>query len=254
MESSNAKRLLDRLPDWIRICEKKQRPLVTGFYTPADGQILEDRLKAIQTICYERTGGYPEAERRVFRLYPPVLAGDAMLKEPPVAVLQITWDPRYDVLTHRDLLGALMGLGIKREKIGDILLEPGSALLFADKLLADYIKQNLSQAGKASLSQREIPQDALQIPEAPVKTVHTTVSTPRLDSLAAACFGLSRSKAVPLIESGRVLVNWKPVLKGGVLLKEGDVISIRGMGRGRVASFGHRTKKDRLTVTLQRLL
>lgn len=254
MEPLNQKQLLDRLLDWVRTCEKQQQPLVTDFYTPAQGQVLESRLKGIKTICYERTGGYPDAERRVFRMYPTALAGDAILAVPAVAVLQMTWDPRFDILTHRDLLGALMGLGIKRDKIGDILLESGSALLFADKPLADYIAQNLTQAGKASLSVREILYDDLDVPKVRVETVRTTVSSPRLDSLAAACFGLSRTKMAPLIESGRVFVNWKPALKGGILLQEGDVISIRGLGRGRVETFGHRTKKDRLTVTLQRLL
>ena len=161
---------------------------------------------------------------------------------------------KEDTLTHRDFLGSLMAQGITREKLGDILVSEGACDLIVSRDIAPYLLQNVTGAGRVKLSVSEIELSGLNVPELKVRGIRDTVSTLRLDAVAASGFSMSRGKAQELISSGRVQLNHRETLKAGTPVAQGDVISARGLGKFEVAEVGGLSKKGRTALLLRRYL
>lgn len=195
-------------------------------------------------------GGYPDAERRMAAFH----TGEA--PEPweyPVGCIEIKWNARYAAPGHRDLLGAVMGLGLERDATGDIApgREDGTAYLFAHRDVESYICASLESAGRAALKLRSVEEPAgIRPPEGVLLRI--TVSSNRLDSVLAAALKLSRSEAQRLIEAGLVKRQHIIEQRGDIHLEEGDLLSVRGYGRMRIASFDGQTRKGRLALRLIR--
>ena len=168
--------------------------------------------------------------------------------------IKIKWDKRFYTIGHRDVLGAFMGMGCKREILGDIVITPEGAHFVADKSFANYIESNLTQIGSAPVTITEIPRESLAQREEKVKIISATVADLRLDAVAAAGYGVSRSRMADEIKSLNVRVNWKEAKKPSQSVNEGDVISFRSRGRVEVAEIRGTTKKGRMSITLKRYI
>ena len=236
-----------RIRDLMRQYEKRDLLLCTPFLDPAAAREAEGMAKRCRPLLL---GGYPEAERRALFLLPFDMEAEDVDESEYFAALRIK-TPREE-LTHRDFLGSVLALGIKRERIGDILVSGEEALLVVEKKLAPYIAEELFRVGRASAHTEEVPLSELAPPEKKERHITATVQTPRLDAVAAAAFQLSRSRMGALIDAGAVSLNWKQTLKRDAEVSEGDVISIRHMGRAKVESFGGRSRKDRQFLSLIR--
>lgn len=168
------------------------------------------------------------------------------------------WRPAFppgSELSHRDILGSLMGLGLTREKLGDILL-PGDRTCQVI-LLREVLPILLSQwesAGRWRLKLREIPLASLSPGEAKVRLIRDTVATPRLDAVLAAGFSLSRSKAMAYISAGKAAVNHRECLKGDKLVDVGDILTCRGLGKCVVREIPGQSKKGRTMLVLERYI
>ena len=195
-------------------------------------------------------GGHEDAERCIAAFHadePPAP------EDYPLVCLALSWNPKYAEPGHRDLLGAVMGLGLERDAVGDIALGAagGTAYLFVHRDVEAYVTGNLDSAGRAKLNvrpAREAPQ--LKPPEG--ISLRVTVSSFRLDAVLAAGLKLSRSEAQRLIEGGQVKRNHVELLRGDARLEEGDLLSVRGHGRVRVDGFEGLTRKGRQAVRLFR--
>ena len=152
---------------------------------------------------------------------------------------------------HRDFLGSLMGMGIVREKVGDILVGPDSADLLVLEGVSDFLLQSWTSAGRTKLRVSAIERSNLHIPAVQRKEVRDTVSSLRLDAVAASGFRLARGKAAALIESGKVQLNWRECVKPDKPLEAGDVVSARGFGKFELAGVGGLTRKGRISIVLQ---
>ncbi len=197
-------------------------------------------------------GGYEGAERcaAAFHADDPPEAGDW-----PVLALRLQWNGKFADPGHRDLLGAVMGLGIEREMTGDIAMGEyrgaPCAYLFALAEVADYIAANLDSAGRASLKVCVATEEpALLPPEG--ESLRLTVQQQRLDAVLAAACRLSRSEAQRLIAAGLVKLNHVPQLRPDARLGEGDLISARGYGRVRVTAFQGESRRGRQVVQVFR--
>lgn len=197
-------------------------------------------------------GGYDGAERCMAAFYAEDPPG---AEDWPMAALRLQWNGRFANPGHRDLLGAVMGLGIERETTGDIAMgtyrDAPCAYLFALAEVADYIAANLDSAGRASLKvnlSTETPQ--LLPPEG--ESLRLTVQQQRLDAVLAAACRLSRSEAQRLIAAGLVKLNHVPQLRPDARLNEGDLISARGYGRVRVTAFQGESRRGRQVVQVFR--
>lgn len=225
-------------------------PASTDFLSPQQRLRAQDllRLAGIPETAYVLQGGYEGAERQIFLFLPDWL--EAENAESPIRCLRAAFREE-EKPTHRDFLGSLMGMGIVREKVGDILVARGSADLLVLEGVADFLLQSWTSAGRTKLSVSAIEPENLHIPTVQRKEVRDTVSSLRLDAVASSGFRLARGKAAALIESGRVQLNWRECVKPDKLLEAGDVVSARGFGKFELSEVGGLTRKGRISIVLQ---
>lgn len=251
-KSAEERVLLGHILDKYDQCRQRNLPTNTAFLSPAEAQGARDLLRAAAIHeGFALLGGYEGAERRML-FFLPDWQEEADESESMTA-LRCTYR-KEDTLTHRDFLGSLMAQGITREKLGDILVSEGSCDLIVSRDIAPYLLQNVTSAGRVKLSVSEIKLSGLNIPALKVKEIRDTVSTLRLDAVAASGFSMSRGKAQELISSGRVQLNHRETLKADAPIAQGDVISARGLGKFEVAEVGGLSKKGRTALLLRRYL
>jgi len=220
------------------------------FLTPS-----EQRDVASIGVCGRKTrdftllfdGGYEGAERtRAVFLNP-----DWGVYEPSewLSALKITYRPQ-DTLGHRDILGAIMALGIERDTVGDIVMDDTSAALLCLPELSGYITENLTKAGRVGITISSITLDELPVKQEELTVKTDTVASLRMDAVLCAAFGLSRTKAAELIAAGRVSLEHQLCMQPAKELKEGALLSIRGMGRVKLLEVGGVSKKGRFFVRI----
>lgn len=171
-----------------------------------------------------------------------------------IRALKVNWDPRFRLLTHRDVLGSLMGLGIDRSKFGDVIVQQGGAQILVDESVADFVIQNFTKIAMVSVSVEAIELSDIAPKEEKIKEVRTTVASLRLDAVASSGFSVSRTKLVSAINAGLLQVNWQPAKGASQEVKEGDVISMRGRGRMKVEAITGTSRKGRIGVYLKRFM
>jgi RNA-binding protein YlmH len=154
-------------------------------------------------------------------------------------------------LSHRDYLGSILGLGIDRSKVGDILVTEDAAVCFVAEEIAPYITAVLEQVSKTAVIAEET-EGADAVPVRQTETKRLTVASLRLDAVAGEAFNLARGKVQMLIGAEKAQVNWNIVTNTSHQLKEGDLISVRGFGRFRLLEIGGKTKKDRTTLVIEK--
>lgn len=248
-ENGEDRLLLARLYDKLTGAERRNVPGVTCFLAPRE-QVLVQRL--LPELPLQFFGGHPEAERAV-ACYLPDYLDEHFLTAPdgPVAAVRAEFYEK-DALTHRDFLGSLMGLGIKRETVGDIFVDRGSCDFLVTREILPYVLDNLTSAGRTRLSLREIPLEKVSGPHYSVKELRDTVASLRLDALVGAGFGLARGKAADLIAAGKVSLDGLPCVKPDKPVAEGGKISARGYGKVVLKEISGRTKKDRISIVLEK--
>ena len=202
-------------------------------------------------ILWKMDGGFDTAERKRLLLAPVWEDEEAM--DNHIEYLQIRpTDKNETSLGHRDYLGAIMNLGIKRENIGDILVHEREAFVLVDKSLTDYLCQQLERVGHSKVITERINREDLRLPESEPAQINCTVPSLRLDAVLAAACKISRSEAAALIEAGRVQLNHQVTEKIAVPVKVDDLLSVRGQGRIRLDEIGGLSKKGRCRVRLSR--
>lgn len=214
----------------------------TPFLSPPEAALA--RIAAKKTSAdVTLYGGYEGAEREMARF------GDGG-SEFPLTAIEITWR-HADAPSHRDILGSVMALGVKRNRIGDIAVQGDRAYLFCQSAAAELILSLLTQANKS-------PVHVTRLDEMPIITppkgreITDTVLSPRLDAVLASAFSLSRARAAEAIRSGSVKLRHIPTVHPDAHVEPGDAISVRGMGRARLDAVGAPTKKGRLPITITR--
>ena len=248
--------LLARVLDKLELARGRGVPAHTPFLSPGQQASVTDLLNAWGRPRHLFWGGCPGSERQICLFPADWQEEDSLLNDPegPLAALEAKF-PAGASLTHRDILGSLMGLGVTREVIGDILLpQPGLCQVV---VLRDSLPILLSQwegAGRWKASLSELPLDKLSPSPPQVKTIRDTVAAPRLDAVAAAGFSLSRSKAAALIASGKVSLNHRECLKADRQVAQGDVITCRGLGKCVGKEVPGQSKKGRTMLVLERYI
>ena len=248
--SSEDKLLISRAEDTLRIAESRYTTKTLGFLNPRERILIEKTVRGDMDMTAVFDGGYSDAERTLFVCYPEYFVPD---RNEYICLLEITGRD-INSLSHRDFLGSLMGLGIVRENIGDILVLENHTLVFVKPDIADYIIQNLTKIGRCGISVSKVDTETVVIPQRPVKDINGTVSALRLDSVASVGAGISRTKAVDLIKAGLVTVNWEITDNISLTIKEGDILSIRGFGRMKLSKIGGLTRKNRYFITVSRYI
>lgn len=239
-----------RVMEWAELVASRHRPRLTSFLDPREQLIVQAIVGREAGIQVSFNGGYEQAERKRAYLYPDYLEESDLDYE--LALLSVRTGQKEIPFSHRDLLGSILGLGLKREKVGDIILTEETAQVIVTEDIADYIHIHLEQIGRYRVSTTRLEWSQLVLPEEKWLYQQASVSSMRLDAILAELTRLSRSKVIPLIKSGKVKVNWKIVDQPSFQLEEGDQLSVQGYGRFLFAKVEGKTKKDRFRVTLGR--
>jgi photosystem II S4 domain protein len=224
----------------------------TDFMSPpewAEAERVFARLNDVQLLSF---GGYPQAERKRIAIARTEIPLDESQVE--LTALDISGNFLFDSATHRDFLGALLGNGLVRDKVGDVLVlgERGAQAIVVPELV-EFLELNFNQVRSVPVKTRRVPLDELKVREPKKKELTSTEASMRLDAIASAGFGMSRSKMVDLINSGDVRVNWREISSTSHALKSGDLIAIRGKGRIEIGEVMI-TKKDRYRIQMTRFV
>jgi len=249
--SGEEKEFLALLEDKLRLTRKTNQIQVTNFLPPRLQSLAEMVLEKNSDLQWELEGGAPGAERQRIIVAP--LHRELIPKTSRIVLLAMEGDFRHGVrqpATHRDYLGAILGTGIKREKLGDIWLTPAGCVAAVDQELAGYLSQQVIRVKGNSLEIRVLAPGSFNPPEKEVSQYFTTVASLRLDAVAAAGFRTARSRIAGEITAGRFSVNWQEVTRLDYLLKAGDVISARGRGRLVLQEASGSTAKGRIKISI----
>ncbi|MGK7872688.1 MAG: photosystem II S4 domain protein [Xenococcaceae cyanobacterium] len=239
-----------------RIIDQAERSLktwevvLTDFLSPpvhAEVQHIFGRLTEVELLAW---GGYPQAERQRVGISRCEVPFDQ--SQIQVAALDIAGNFLFDSATHRDFLGAILGTGVVREKIGDIIVlgERGAQVIVVPEMV-EFLETSLVQVRSVHVKTQQIELNELKVRPPKKKEMTTVEASMRLDAIASAGFGMSRSKMVEAISAGDVQVNWKEVTQSSYSVQPGDLISVRRKGRLEVGEVSV-TKKQRYRIQLTR--
>ncbi len=250
--------LLAGLEDKIRQCLEYNIMSHSAFLDMRQRTLTETLCRKSKGLRYCFYGGYEDAERTVAVFFPEYedLPDDRLLRpgdNNPLTLLRIA-QCGGRTLSHRDYLGSLMGLGIKREMIGDILVREDGADIVILKEMGDFLIYHYEKAGRAALKPELVSIDRILVPDARFEEKRDTVASLRLDNVIASAFSLSRGRAAEAIEGGLVFVNGLQNLKADRAIKEGDKLVLRGKGKVLLKEIGSVTRKDRISIVLRKYI
>jgi len=236
------------LENAAKLAGEKGLTRFTKFLDPAEA-INAAALARSFGAGFSCWGGFEQAERCIGCFFP--IGETADREEYPIVCLHSRYSSRFCSVSHRDLLGSFMALGLTRACIGDIIIVEDDIYLFAHAQTAGFIAQSMTSAGKAPLDFRVLD-TVPPMPEPEGTRFSSIVSSLRLDAVLAAAYKLSRSESAELIRSGLVKVDHLVCVRIDSPVKENTLLSLRGKGRVRLLTVDGLTRKQRIGITFFR--
>lgn len=237
--------LLKRAEDLRRRCERGGMVTMTAFLTPAERKQLENWGKRLCGARLVFSGGMEECERTAAFFLPDYMDEEDFSPEEYITALHII--AHFGTPSHRDYLGALLAMGVGRERIGDIIISGSEAYVFCMPAVAEHL-QSISRAGRVSVTAERIELAAVPRNARQLERISFSVMSMRLDAVVGGMFKLSRTEAAKQINAGMVSLNYEPCLKADCSVHEGDMVSVRGAGKGVISGTGGVSRKGRLFV------
>jgi len=242
--------IISRIKDKLERCSSGYYPTSTGFLDSHEQALAETAIRkygaGVHALFY---GGYEDAERRILLCLPsdwPIEAADVAAEL--LCVLRVATVGTTKPLTHRDYLGALLGLGLDRSISGDILVRPDGADVIITSSIADFLLHEFTKVGRCLITTKLVDLSDLIVPAPTLERIRDTVPSLRLDNIVSSAFRLSRKAAVEAIAAGLVSVNHIEANKPDAKVDEGASIVLRGKGKVVLALVGGESKKSRIWV------
>ncbi len=237
--------LLPRAQDLISRAEYDGIPAFMGFLRPEEAAQLMPVLQNRNHIFF---GGYIGAQRTYLCIYPDWY--DAADLDFPITAVTFSYR-NVDKLSHKDFLGAVMATGVKRETVGDILIEDGRAVMFISREIEGYLLTQINCIGRVGVRITKGADEPL--PQTSQKTqVSVTVASARLDGVISALCCVSRNKAEQLLKDGCVMIGGITEYKGTKTVNAGAVITVKRYGKFDVLSLDGLTKRGRIVLKANR--
>ena len=236
--------LIRRAEDLAQRCERTGTLTHTGFLSPAEHHQLE--LWAARTgtrVLFH--GGAEDCERTVAFFLPDWMEETSFDAAETISAMKIT--AYFGTPGHRDYMGAILGMGIGREWLGDIRVEGDTAYIFCMPSVLRHLL-GIEKVGRVSVKVQELSLASVPTLKREVKELSFSVMSLRLDAIVAGLFHLSRSEAARQIEAGLVSLNYEECLKTDHPGREGDILSLRGAGKGRIQGIGGNSRTGRTFV------
>ena len=217
-----------------------------GFLDEAMQGVLLEEMKYHTMVVASSDGGIINADRKRFIIHPD---GYDNLKF-KIAIYEIVYNGKFYEISHRQILGSLMSLGIKRECIGDIIIDDSGAYMAITEEIAPFIEGELHFIGRCPIELKRTDKMIINEPKYEDKT-HFLASL-RLDVVIASAYNLSRKEALEIIKDGLVFINQINILNPTQIAKENDIISVRHKGKLKISSIGGTTKSGRIMVVISK--
>lgn len=232
--------------DLYELSEKRSIPVFSTFMDLGSRALCEKILSSMKiNACFY--GGFEDAERTVLGFYPDYLEPE--FSDFPVKCVKFSFR-KADKLSHRDILGSLMAMQIKREMVGDIIVAEGCAeAMIYDTIAAET--ESICKIGRVGVSASLIEHPDI-LPERKFQLISGTVSSMRMDCIAALAMNVSREKASSSLKAEKIMLNYRTVSDNDKSVSMGDILSIRGYGKFRIAEIGGETKKGRIHLTIEK--
>ena len=250
------KLLVAHILDLAEAAQKKGRLQCGPFLAPIEAAMAEAALRKSKAF-YKLEGGFPQAERKAVLLLPDGEDPASWEVESRLTWLMIEvnrHDAPHAALTHRDFLGSLLGLGLLRKDLGDILVSDGyKALIYVQQSAARIILKDLETVGRYAVTCSPCSPEDLPTPEILYTEIRDTVASLRLDSVLSVAFSLSRNASAEAIRRQLVRVDGRLCEKTDELVQVGCSISLRGRGKAIFHAVEGESKKGRLFVVIHKL-
>lgn len=244
---------LSRFLDKAELCEIRNSMTYTKFMDLHQRTIAQNVLREFTAVNWFFHGGTENAERCVAVFLPDYLSKEDVIasKDDPIAAVRALRH-REDELTHRDYLGALMGLGIERECIGDIFVHDLGADIIVLREMSEFLLMHFDRAGRRRIELSEISTDKLLLPQEDFMELRDTVASLRLDAVCAMVFGLSRTKAAEFVQKGVVFLNFQQCFRADKTVVVGDRITVRGKGKCEICELLGESRKGRQILSVKK--
>ncbi len=246
--------LISHALDLARRCREDYVATNTRFLDLSERAALDSALRGCG-VKYVFFGGYGDAERTVCVFLPDYIestdeffSGD----DCPIEILRCACRAGSPTLTHRDFLGSMMALGIKRENTGDILVYPGGADILILKDIEKFLLNEYKSAGRVNFETEIVPVDGIRLPEQKMIKLRGSVASARLDNLIAEAFSLSRDAAAEAIIGGLVFVDNAKITKTDARVAEGSKLVLRSKGKVVFREIAGQTRRGRLSVIFEK--
>ena len=225
------KLLLAKVLDQADLSLRRHIIAFSDFLSPAETAQAVELLKKVHDLSFLAYGGYNDCERKMLGFYPDYMSAEDVYF--PITAVKIKFNPKFSSPpSHRDYLGSVLGMGIERGKVGDIAVVENGAVCFIEDGIADYVVSGLERVGhtKVTVEKADITDDL--VPQKKMVEKNITVASMRADVIFGAVFNESRESIKQLINAEKASVNWLPLKSVSAQLNEGDVLSLKGSGRG----------------------
>lgn len=242
--------LLASLRDDIELCEEIDYAVYTKFFYPP--QIWSKLLKEnfIPHITFKAVGLNESSERKLIAIFPQDFEEDDLIF--PIKYFKILGNNRFKELLHKDFLGTIMSLGIKREFLGDIVVKDGDCYGMIEENLFSLLSENITTVGNIPVKIMEIERD--EIPHGSFEEMVESVSSLRLDALVGSLAKGSRNSAVELLEEGLVTLNYNLERDKSKSVRPGDIISIRKKGKFIFEEILGESKKGKTRILIRKFI
>ncbi len=237
-----------RIADKISYVSKNYLPAVTEFTNPYAAELSIPIIKN-SDIKFELFPSFIHGERKVFILYPDYY--DGIDETEFITGLRIYNRSKFKTLNHRDYLGALMSLGIDRNRTGDIYVYEDYADIVLHTDISDYIIYNIEKIGHNKIEAERIKVDDVAFKEQEHVVLNITSSSMRIDSIVKHITNKSRETAADMVKAGNVKINWQAEERAAAEIKENDMISISRYGRYKVSGLTRMTKSGKYRIEIK---
>ena len=249
--NTDAKLIKAKIGDLFDLCDKHCEAKFSSFLDGGEIALIEDEFRIPYGYNTMLFGGYEDAERKIFGVFPEWQ--DAEKEAFPLCVIRFDV-PKFRHLTHRDYLGTLMSLGIDRSKTGDILTDEDGAYVFVESDIAEYVHRNVNKIANIGVKGHIVDMKDFAAPKPETVEKMCVCASLRLDAVIAAALNISRSNAENLIREGYVKVNHREVSDRSKQTEMGDLFSVRNYGRFILKDTGNNTRKGRLHITVEKFV
>lgn len=239
---------IDQVIDWVTQVENQYRPYLSNFLNPRQLFIVQSVVGQYDDILFESFGGNETSEQKRVLIYPPYF--EPTTEDFEITLIEINYPTKFAELSHGQILGTVLGAGISRDTLGDIINAGERWQFFIDRNMKDFIFMNVDRIGRTNVNLEEQALDE-QVEMTDKWTIdEVVVSSLRLDVVLARALNLSRNKAKMLVNDKRIKMNWIEIERPDIEVEKQDILSIRGHGRVQIRKRLGTTRKDNIVLEI----